>query len=78
MSIIPKQIKGAGARERASFFIDGNGPRMHVPHLLVPDNAKIAVAKLCRYEPQINRTYADTAAHYGTQCSSSKTETSEG
>jgi transposase len=37
-----------------------------VPHLLVPDNAKVAVVKPSRYEPQINRTYAEMAAHYGT------------
>jgi transposase len=37
-----------------------------VPLLLVPDNAKVAVTKACRYEPQINRTYAEMAAHYGT------------
>jgi transposase len=37
-----------------------------VPHLLVPDNAKVAVIKACLYDPQVNRTYADMAAHYGT------------
>jgi transposase len=34
--------------------------------LLVPDNAKVAVIKACLYDPQVNRTYADLAAHYGT------------
>ena len=34
--------------------------------LLVPDNTKAAVIKACLYDPQINRTYADMAAHYGT------------
>jgi transposase len=34
--------------------------------LLVPDNPKVAVIKACLYEPQINRTYSDMAAHYGT------------
>jgi transposase len=33
---------------------------------LVPDNTKVAVIKACLYEPQINRTYAEMAAHYGT------------
>jgi transposase len=33
-----------------------------VPHLLVPDNTKTAVIKACHYDPQVNRTYADTAA----------------
>jgi hypothetical protein len=26
-----------------------------VPHLLVPDNTKVAVIKACLYEPQVNR-----------------------
>jgi len=34
--------------------------------LLVPDNAKVAVIKACLYDPQVNRTYAELAAHYGT------------
>lgn len=34
--------------------------------LLVPDNTKVAVIKACLYDPQINRSYADMAAHYGT------------
>ncbi len=37
-----------------------------MPRLLVPDNAKVAVIKACLCEPQVNRTYADMAAHYGT------------
>jgi hypothetical protein len=37
-----------------------------VPRLLVPDNAKVAVIKACLDEPQVNRTYAEMAAHYGT------------
>ncbi|MGF6429944.1 transposase [Bradyrhizobium elkanii] len=37
-----------------------------VPALLVPDNTKVAVIKACLYDPQINRTYAEMAAHYGT------------
>src|SRR5437868_5389945 len=35
-----------------------------VPNLLVPDNTKVAVIKACLYEPQVNRTYAEMAAHY--------------
>lgn len=35
------------------------------PALLVPDNAKVAVIKACLYDPQVNRTYAEMAAHYG-------------
>jgi transposase len=37
-----------------------------VPKLLVPDNAKVAIVKACRYDPQVNRTYFEMAAHYGT------------
>jgi transposase len=35
------------------------------PALLVPDNAKVAVIKACLYDPQVNRSYAEMAAHYG-------------
>jgi transposase len=35
------------------------------PALLVPDNAKEAVIKACLYDPQVNRSYAEMAAHYG-------------
>lgn len=35
------------------------------PALLVPDNAKVAIIKACRYDPQVNRTYAGMAEHYG-------------
>ena len=31
-----------------------------------PDNTKVAVIKACLYEPQVNRTYAEMAAHYDT------------
>jgi transposase len=37
-----------------------------VPHLLVPDNTKTAVIKACLYDPQVDRTYAEMAAHYDT------------
>jgi transposase len=49
-----------GAHTRVFAAIGG------VPRLLVPDNAKVAVIKACLYEPQVNRTYAEMAAHYGT------------
>jgi transposase len=35
-----------------------------VPHLLVPDNTKTAVIKACLYDPLVNRTYTEMAAHY--------------
>jgi transposase len=49
-----------GAHTRAFAAVGG------VPRLIVPDNAKVAVIKACLYEPQVNRTYAEMAAHYGT------------
>ena len=35
------------------------------PRVLVPDNLKSGVSKACRYEPELNPTYADMAGHYG-------------
>lgn len=35
------------------------------PKAIVPDNLKSGVNKACRYEPEINPTYADFARHYG-------------
>jgi transposase len=49
-----------GAHTRAFAAIGG------VPKLLVPDNAKVAIIKACLYDPQVNRTYAEMAAHYDT------------
>lgn len=37
-----------------------------VPEIVVPDNTKCAVIKPDRYEPVLNREFADMAAHYGT------------
>ena len=34
--------------------------------LLVPDNPKVSVIKACLYDPQVNRTYSEMAAHYDT------------
>jgi len=36
-----------------------------VPEIVVPDNLKAAVTRAHRYEPELNRTYADLAYHYG-------------
>lgn len=36
-----------------------------VPLLVVPDNLKSAVTRACRYEPDVNPTYADCIAYYG-------------
>lgn len=49
-----------GAHTRAFEAIGG------VTRLLVPDNTKTAIVKACLYEPQVNRTYTEMAAHYGT------------
>jgi transposase len=49
-----------GAHTRALEAIGG------VPRLIVPDNAKTAVIKACLYEPSVNRTYTEMAAHYDT------------
>ena len=35
--------------------------------LLIPDNLKSGVSRACRYEPDLNSTYADMAAHYGVE-----------
>ena len=49
-----------GSHVRSFQFFGG------VPALLVPDNLKSAVTKANRYEPELNRTYADLASHYAT------------
>jgi len=48
-----------GAQVRALEYIRG------VPLVVVPDNAKAAVRSPCRYDPDINLTYQELAAHYG-------------
>jgi len=48
-----------GSHVRAFEFFGG------VPEIVVPDNLKSGVAKPCRYDPDINPSYADLARHYG-------------
>jgi transposase len=48
-----------GAHVRMLEFYGG------VPRLLVPDNLKAGVHKASFYDPEINRTYAKAADHYG-------------
>ena len=48
-----------GSHLRAFDFFGG------VPEIVVPDNLKSGVTKACRYEPGVNRTYEEMAAHYG-------------
>lgn len=49
-----------GAHVRCFTYLGG------VPTMLVPDGLKAAVTVSCRYEPGIQRTYAEFARHYGT------------
>ena len=49
-----------GAHVRMFAFLGG------VPRAVVPDNLKAAVLKADRYDPGLNRTYAEMAEHYGT------------
>ena len=35
------------------------------PKIAVPDNLKSGVNRACRYEPDLNRSYQEMAAHYG-------------
>lgn len=37
-----------------------------VPHCVVPDNLRSGVTKACRYEPDLNPSYAECADHYST------------
>jgi transposase len=45
---------------RAFAFIGG------VPAMVVSDNLRSGITKACFYEPAVNRTYAEMAAHYNT------------
>ena len=49
-----------GSHARAFDFMGG------VPAMVVPDNLKSGVSKACRYDPDINPSYQQLAAHYGT------------
>lgn len=48
-----------GAHVRTMAFLGG------VVEILVPDNVKAGVNRACRYEPELNRSYQEMAAHYG-------------
>ena len=48
-----------GANTRMLEFFHG------CPSVYVPDNLKSAINNPCRYEPEVNRTFDDFAAHYG-------------
>ncbi|MBT3399911.1 MAG: IS21 family transposase [Rhodospirillaceae bacterium] len=49
-----------GSHQRSFAFFGG------VAGQIVSDNLKSGVTKACFYEPQVNRTYAEMATHYGT------------
>lgn len=49
-----------GSHVRAFAFFGG------VPAQVVPDNLKSGVNRACLYDPEMNRAYAELAAHYGT------------
>lgn len=48
-----------GAHVRAFEYFGG------VPQIVVPDNLKVGVTRGNRYEPELNRSYLEMAAHYG-------------
>jgi len=48
-----------GSHVRAFRFFGG------LPDIVVPDNLRSGVSKPCRYEPQLNPSYAELANHYG-------------
>ena len=49
-----------GSHARAFAFLGG------VPAMVVSDNLKSGITKACFYEPAVNRSYAEMAAHYRT------------
>ena len=49
-----------GSHTRAFAFFGG------VPVMVVSDNLKSGITKACFYEPAVNRSYAELAAHYDT------------
>ncbi|KAB2910166.1 MAG: IS21 family transposase [Hyphomicrobiaceae bacterium] len=49
-----------GSHTRAFQFFGG------VPAMVVSDNLKSGITRACFYEPAVNRSYAEMAAHYGT------------
>ena len=56
--------------QRSADFIQSHGRTLEylggVPAAIVPDQLKPGVRDACRYEPILQRTYEEWAAHYGT------------
>ena len=59
-TLIMDQAEWTAAHVEAFAFFGG------VPARLVPDNLKTGVDRPDLYDPKINRSYAELAAHYGT------------
>ena len=56
--------------QRSADFIQSHGRAVEylggVPAAIVPDQLKTGIRDACRYEPILQRTYEEWAAHYGT------------
>ena len=48
-----------GSHRRALEYFGGT------PEIIVPDNVKAGIKSACFYEPELNRSYAEFAQHYG-------------
>jgi transposase len=59
-SFTQRLVDWIGSHVRAFAFFGG------VTAQIVSDNLRAGVTKACFYEPAVNRTYAEMAAHYGT------------
>ena len=59
----------ATATQQLPDWVDAHIPKVEyfgrATALWVPDQLKSAITRPCRYEPGVNRTYEDLAAHYG-------------
>lgn len=49
-----------GSHVRCFEFLGG------IPEMIIPDNLRSGVSKACRYDPDVNPSYQQLAAHYGT------------
>jgi transposase len=54
-------VAALGASHTRAFAFIGGTPAM-----VVCDNLRSGITKACFYEPAVNRTYAEMAAHYDT------------
>ncbi|MEK7376368.1 MAG: IS21 family transposase [Candidatus Margulisiibacteriota bacterium] len=63
--LFAKAVRGEDLKSWINVNIDSLEYSGCCPKAIVPDNLKSAVTKACRYEPEINPTYAEFARHYG-------------